>query len=137
MASLMTAQYKMVFAVSGLLSLELMHTCKNFPLLVGFVMYIMYCAGCLVCPLIVAVKIGMCHWTAIALCPDHPVKWLVLMTFIHVGLGNENMQCWQNLIKSCCNVMQVKLVVDSVYLDFLVVEKSIRLSIFGFLEEVF
>lgn len=57
--------------------------------MVGFVVDSLCYGGCLACPLIVAINIGMCCMMAVAASPDHPEKWLLLMATIHAKTGGE------------------------------------------------
>ena len=86
----MAVQQKIVFVVSGLSPLELLHTSADFLCVVGFVVDNLFCGGCLAYPLIVAVDIGRYLQTAVAVSPNHPLKWLLLMAVIHVDAGGEN-----------------------------------------------
>ncbi len=74
LVSTMAAQQKLELIESDLLPLELVYIC-DVPHVVGLVVDSMFCCGCLACPLIVAVDIRRCHWTAVAVRPGHPVKW--------------------------------------------------------------
>ncbi len=68
--------------------------CNDLPHVVGFVVGKMFCGGCLVCPLSVAVDKGRCHMTAVFIRPGQPVKWLLLMAVIHVDVCVENRHKW-------------------------------------------
>ncbi len=94
LVSAMAPQQKMVLVMSGLSPSKVVFTCKVLCCIVGYVVDNMFCGGCFVCPLIVAVDLGRCHWTLVAVSPGHLEKWLLLVAVIHFDACCEKRH-WQ------------------------------------------
>ncbi len=65
----MAAQLNIALITCGLLPLESVCICNGCPSVGSLFVDNTFCGGCTICPLIVAVNIGMCHWTPVVI--DH------------------------------------------------------------------